>query len=189
MLSPATTNVTLALDLGATTGWAVAGNGVIMASGSRYFPYNSDDGHAGEGRRFADFHNWLRDKIVDFQVDEIVYEYVAGWQSSNAAKALYYGLRAQMCIVGQHVSPIPIKTNELKLAFTGSGNASKEAMCAKCMQLGWENGVPGEDKNHDEADAVALMFTHRKWRQRECRFATDEEKIEWLHSTPRPNGT
>jgi hypothetical protein len=33
------------------------------------------------------------------------------------------------------------------------------------------------------------MFTHRKWRQRECRFATDEEKIEWLHSTPRPNGT
>ena len=140
----------------------------------------SEDGTAGEGRRFLNFYNWLATKLTDYDIDEVVYERVTGWQKSTSASALYYGFEAQLKVVTQNLRLIPIQTGQLKREFTGHGAAKKEAMCARAIELGWEGGCLGTDLNNDEADAIALLFVHMNRRRRSISIATGQERKMWL---------
>lgn len=178
----------LALDIGRSTGWALLDDDRVVDSGTEVFPYNSDDGHSGEGRRFVKFYNWLHDMITNYHVEEVVYERVTGFQKSMAAAGLYYGFEAFLKSATQNLRLVPIQTGQLKREFTGHGAAKKEAMCARAIELGWTNGVLHTDQNNDEADAIALLFVHMERRKRYITIATREEREQWLNRLSN-NGT
>ncbi len=141
----------LALDLGTTTGWALAQTDAQISSGSQSFKPQRFE---GGGMRFLRFKRWLIDiKQCSSDISLIVFEEVRRHSGVDAAHA-YGGFMGQLTAWCEHhqipYEGVPVGT--IKKHATGKGNASKEQMI-QAMQA--RNHSITDD---NEADALALLY-------------------------------
>ena len=139
----------LALDLGATTGWAVHLPGVGITSGIAEFKNSRFE---GGGMPFLKFHRWISSIHKAHPVGEIVFEEVRRHAGTTAAHA--YGgflacLTAWAEVKGVPYLGVPVGT--IKRHATGKGNAGKEAVIAAMCAKGHEVS------DHNQADALAII--------------------------------
>jgi len=153
-----TTARVLALDLATTTGHALLAAGVI-SSGSQHFGHKLKKGqpHPPAGLQFAQFENWLKERIRDDKPAAIAYEEVFRWMSSSAAHVFcaFRGIMLKEAIRAGipcfAYSPATIKKH-----WTGNGAAKKELMMETTLMR-----FPDLDlTDSNEADALAILFLH-----------------------------
>ena len=139
----------LALDLGATTGWAVCKPAVT--SGIIKFTTSRDD---GAGMRFLRFERWLESVLEHERFEEVYFEEVRRHLATAAAHS-YGGYRAILTkFCTEHKIPYSsIPVGVVKKNFTGKGTANKEAMIEEARRKGFS---PQDD---NEADAIAILFS------------------------------
>jgi Holliday junction resolvasome RuvABC endonuclease subunit len=139
----------LTLDLGTTTGWAVASPGII--SGRQSFAYNSR--FEGGGMRFLRFVDWLDKMYAARRFSRVAYEEVRFAATTDAAH-VYGGFLGHLTAWCERAvvpyEAVPIGT--IKKHATGKGNASKAQMIEAAVNRGH---TPADD---NEADALALMY-------------------------------
>ncbi len=148
--------VTLALDLGQTTGWALHRPGRAVLFGTERFPASG----AHPGAPFQAFRNFLhatkstQDRARE-PIAHIVFERVAGMKwGSLAALESQYGMKAVLLAWACHHA-LPCQgylPQTSKARFTGSRKADKPAMILRARALG--HAVADEH----QADAVALLY-------------------------------
>lgn len=140
----------LALDLGTTTGYCVGARAGALASGVANFKPGRYD---GGGMRFVRFRRWLDELQETYPIDRIAFEEVRRHAATDAAH-VYGGLMATLTAWAEDrkipYEGVPVGT--IKRAFTGKGNANKDAMVAEAVRRGF---APLTD---DEADAIAIWF-------------------------------
>jgi len=142
----------LCLDLGTTTGWAV-NDGAGLASGTQSFSFNAR--YEGGGMRFLKMRRWLDEmrKLTGF--DHLFFEEVMQRALSIAAGHVYGGFLGTVTAwceeQGIPYEGIPVGT--IKKFATGKGNAGKDQMIAKAVQL-----AVRQVKDDNEADAICLLF-------------------------------
>ncbi len=147
----------LSLDLGTTTGWALAKDKEIR-SGTICFkptPFDSQDS------KFTRFRRWLVNlKATYGEIDQIVYEAVRRHKGTIAGQT-YGGFMATLQMFGDHhkipYEGVPVGT--IKKFATGNGNASKLDMVNTMEKKGHK------PKDDNEADALALLYwamTHQE---------------------------
>ncbi len=142
----------LALDLGTTTGWALAQHDGSINSGSQSFKPQRFE---GGGMRYLRFKHWLTEikQSCDNGIDAIYFEEVRRHAGVDAAHA-YGGFLATLTAWCEHhkipYQGVPVGT--IKKHATGKGNASKEDMIAAAQARG---AAPADD---NEADAIALLY-------------------------------
>ena len=140
----------LALDLGTTTGWALAGRDGSITSGTASFrPQRFEGG----GMRFLRFKTWLAElKRHADGIDALYFEEVRRHVSTDAAHA-YGGFLATLTAWCEHhgipYQGVPVGT--IKRHATGSGRAGKDAVMAAVRRRGH---APADST---EADALALL--------------------------------
>lgn len=140
----------LSLDLGTTTGWALA-NGKEIRSGSICFKSNHFD---SRDCRFTHFRRWLVNLKASYgEIDQIVYEAVRRHAGTIAGQT-YGGFMAVLQMFGDdHQIPYEgVSVGTIKKFATGNGNASKMDMINAMEQKGHR---PRDD---NEADALALLY-------------------------------
>lgn len=138
----------LALDLGTTTGWAWKLNETPVCHGT----WSLKPGRfEGGGMRFVKFRNRLRE--FSGMPTLVVFEEVRRHAGTDAAH-VYGGLMATLTAWCEEekipYAGVPVGT--IKKFWTGSGNASKEAMIARCARFGFPQVT-----DDNEADAIALL--------------------------------
>ena len=141
----------LTLDLGTTTGFCVGSSPSALASGVANFKPGRFE---GGGMRFVKFRIWLNEFRVAYPIERIAFEEVRRHAGTDAAH-VYGGLMATLTSWCEE-NAIPyegIPVGEIKRAFTGKGNASKQAMEREAVRRGF---APVDD---NEADAIAIWFT------------------------------
>ena len=141
----------LALDLGTTTGWALAQTDAQISSGSQSFKPQRFE---GGGMRFLRFKRWLTDiKQCSPDISLIVFEEVRRHAGVDAAH-VYGGFMGQLTAWCEHhqipYEGVPVGT--IKKHATGKGNASKDQMI-QAMQARNHSVV-----DDNEADALALLY-------------------------------
>lgn len=137
----------LALDLGTTTGFCVGHVGSTSSGTANFKPSRYDGG----GMRFVKFRKWLNELKAAYPIDMVVFEEVRRHAGTDAAH-VYGGLMATLTAWCEDNS-IPyegVPVGQIKKAWTGKGNAPKEAMIAEAVKRGF---APTDD---NEADAIAL---------------------------------
>jgi hypothetical protein len=145
--------VTLALDLGSDTGFAVLrADGRIESGTEKFHPKNGE----GPGGRFVRFRRWLVDvKQANPELARVVYEDVSFVGAPGAAYAvqLYGGFKAIVLMFVEHhqLETKGFAVSTIKKQFAGSGKAQKKDVTDSCKRLGF---MPG---THNEADAIALL--------------------------------
>ena len=143
----------LALDLGTTTGWAIAGVGDSVCSGSQSFKPGRFD---GGGMRFLRFKRWLAEMTGNNPLEAIYFEEVRRHRGVDAAHA-YGGFMAVLTAWCESraipYQGVPVGT--IKKAFTGKGNADKAAMIEEAGRRGYQVA------DDNEADAIALLLWAR----------------------------
>lgn len=140
----------LALDLGTSTGFAYRPVGGVIISGTwRLKP----SAHENELSRFARFRDHLTSLHVVDGLTRIWYELVARHIGTRAAH-VYGGFQATLITwcEDNKVALEGVAVGTIKKAWTGKGDASKEAMIAEAVKRGFN---PDDD---NEADALALLF-------------------------------
>jgi crossover junction endodeoxyribonuclease RuvC len=149
--------VTLALDLGTNTGFALLRQDERIESGTVRFP---KDPKEGEGARFIRFRQFLLDtKAANPHLRRVVYERVHHVGPNQAyASQLYGGFLALVLMFCEHhqLEHDGYQIQAIKKAWTGRGDAKKPEMIARCKALGFN---PGTD---NEADAIALLHVAMK---------------------------
>jgi crossover junction endodeoxyribonuclease RuvC len=137
----------LCLDLGTTTGWATANDGVIY-SGSVNFKPSRFESH---GIRYIKFKAFLDEHIN--HVSHLYYEEVRNHAGIDAAH-MYGGYMAtlQTWAIKRDIPYEGVPVGTIKKHLTGKGNASKEDMIAAVTLLGF---APKDD---NQADALALCL-------------------------------
>ena len=140
----------LALDLGTTTGWALAGPGAHRTSGTQTFKPGRFE---GGGMRYLRFKGWLTEmqQCAD-PLGWVVFEEVRRHASTDAAH-VYGGFLATLTAWCEHhqipYQGVPVGT--IKKHATGWGNAGKPEMLGAMRARGFQ---PADD---NEADALALL--------------------------------
>ena len=139
----------LAIDLGTLTGYAwTAANGCVVSGTWDLKPKK----YEGGGFRYVKFKSYLAALHAAHPIEMVWFEAVRRHLGVDAAH-IYGGLMAHLqefCDArGIPYEGIPVQT--IKKAWTGKGNAKKEAMIAECLRRGFE---PGDD---NEADAIAIL--------------------------------
>lgn len=172
-------------------------DGLIVHSGTINLRTSKE--YCRDGDRLIKFYNFLSsvehspfDGVsLGMIIDEVVYEEVKagfggsskGFHSSAKANKLYYNLQGivEMYAAMKRIPEYRIHVSTLKKAFTGDGRATKEMMAEEAEKLGWKGGVwkGGQILNHDEVDAIALLFVHGQKQGYNVRFAVD-------HNDPAP---
>lgn len=142
--------VTLALDLGTTTGWALRPRDGNTAHGFVSFKPQRFE---GGGMRFLRFKNWLAEiKNITGDINAVYFEEVRRHVGVDAAH-VYGGLMATLTTWCEHhripYQGVPVGT--IKKHATGKGNAGKGDVIAAMRAL----GHPVTDDN--EADALAIL--------------------------------
>lgn len=140
----------LALDLGTTTGWAVATRDGRQRSGSmRLDPKKL----GGNGRRWIAFREWLTATAREAGGVQVVYVEDVRRHVSNLSARVYCGYLAMLeaWCAANNVRMELVGVGTIKKAFTGNGRADKDAMVieARCR------GFTVDDDNH--ADALAIL--------------------------------
>jgi Holliday junction resolvasome RuvABC endonuclease subunit len=142
--------VTLALDLGTTTGWALQSRDDQIAHGFVSFKSQRFE---GGGMRFLRFKHWLAEiKTMTGEINAVYFEEVRRHVGVDAAH-VYGGLMATLTTWCEHhripYQGVPVGT--IKKHATGKGNAGKAEVIAAMRAL----GHPVTDDN--EADALAIL--------------------------------
>jgi crossover junction endodeoxyribonuclease RuvC len=138
----------LALDLGTKCGFCV-GNAEIWASFTVNFTPKRFE---GGGLRYLRFLQKLDETRDTFGLDYVCFEEVRRHMGTDAAHVYggFMGALTQWCEANETpYEGVPVGT--IKKSWTGSGNASKQAMLAECER----RGIVVQDDN--EADAIALF--------------------------------
>ena len=149
-LVPGRCQVTLAIDLGTTTGWALrALDGQIAHGFVSFRPQRFEGG----GMRYLRFKGWLTEiKALAIEIHAVYFEEVRRHAGVDAAH-VYGGLMATLTTWCEHhnvpYQGVPVGT--IKKHATGKGNASKDEVIAAMRAL----GHPVTDDN--EADALAIL--------------------------------
>lgn len=139
----------LALDPATKTGWALADNGRVTASGVWDLAPTKQRRFEGGGMRFVRLRRHLEEVG---KVDLLVLEEVRRHAGVDAAHAYGGALAVITAWCEEHGIPyesIPVGT--IKRHATGKGNADKRAMIEAARLRGWDP----EDDN--EADALWLL--------------------------------
>jgi hypothetical protein len=143
--------VTLALDLGTNTGFALLrADGRIESgpSGSRRAPRKARACASCTSRR------WLVEvKQANGQLAHVAYEKVMGHGPGVQAGHIYGGFLAVLMMFCEHhqLTYEGFHVGTIKKRWTGNGAAKKPEMMARCQALGF---APAND---NEADAIALL--------------------------------
>ena len=142
--------VTLALDLGTTTGWALKSRDDQIAHGFVSFKSQRFE---GGGMRYLRFKHWLAElKNITGDINAVYFEEVRRHVGVDAAH-VYGGLMATLTTWCEHhripYQGVPVGT--IKKHATGKGNAGKAEVIAAMRAL----GHPVTDDN--EADALAIL--------------------------------
>ena len=141
----------LALDLGTTTGWAMAlPDGGIVSGTVSFRPSRYDGG----GMRYVRFRAWLEGIAEDTSgIAAIHFEEVRRHLSTDAAH-VHGGLLATLTAWCEQRSiayqGVPVGT--IKRHVTGKGNADKAAVIEAVRARGYS---PADD---NEADAIAILL-------------------------------
>jgi len=143
--------VVLALDLGTTTGWAIAPPDGDLVSGTVSFRPSRYD---GGGMRYLRFRAWLDTIVGDVgAIGEVHYEEVRRHLSTDAAH-VHGGLLAMLTAWCEERSiayqGVPVGT--IKRFITGRGNADKAAMIEAVRARGYSPA------DHNETDAMAILL-------------------------------
>ncbi len=117
----------LALDLGATTGWAVVEYGKATEWGEDTFEGNRP-------RRFRNFRNWLIYRIKYHEPDTVIYERPF-CRGLHATRSLWGMAGVVEEVVVDCAACLDIVPTTLKKWATGSGRASKQDMIAAAYAL------------------------------------------------------
>jgi Holliday junction resolvasome RuvABC endonuclease subunit len=139
----------LALDLGTSTGWALAStDGPIVSGVESFKPGRFEDG----GMRFLRFKRWLDELKGNGELGALYFEEVRSHAGVDAAHVYggFLGVLTTWCEA--HAVPyagVPVGT--IKKHATGKGNADKAAMIAAAKACGFD---PADD---NEADALLLL--------------------------------
>jgi Holliday junction resolvasome RuvABC endonuclease subunit len=142
--------VTLALDLGTTTGWALRPRDGNTAHG--YVSFKTQRFEGG-GMRYLRFKHWLAElKNITGDIHAVYFEEVRRHVGVDAAH-VYGGLMATLTTWCEHhhipYQGVPVGT--IKKHATGKGNAGKGDVITAMRAL----GHPVTDYN--EADALAIL--------------------------------
>jgi len=138
----------LALDLGTNTGFATGEAGHMISGDWNLKPGRYDGG----GMRFVKFRARLDEIRIACGTTHVFFEEVRRHRGTDAAH-VYGGLLATLTAWCEE-REIPyegLPVGEIKREWTGSGNASKEAMIAEAERRGFA------PKGDDEADAIAIF--------------------------------
>jgi len=146
----------LALDLGTSTGWALARPGRETVFGTQLF--KPSGAHAGAPylalRNFLHSTKATQDRADD-PIHHIAFERPFGlkWKNANAGE-MQIGLRATLlCWACHHqIRCTGLTVEGLKRQFTGNAKADKAAMIARARELGHD-----VETDH-EADAIAVLY-------------------------------
>lgn len=141
--------MTLCLDLGTKTGWAIRVSGVVASGTNDLKPGRFDGG----GMRYLRFLGWLSSMKTKHGMTAVAFEEVRRHAGTDAAH-VYGGLMAMLTsYCEEHDIPyqgIPVGT--IKKSATGKGNAGKSEVIAAMQRAGF---APKDD---NEADALALLL-------------------------------
>ncbi len=137
----------LALDLGATTGWAVVEDGKALNYGEKYFP-------GARTERLWKFQDWLHRIIHEFShVDVLIFErpFCRGLHATRSLWGMAGIAEAEAH--GQGITSLDIVPSTLKKWATGSGRGIKDKMVLAAQVLIY----PDERSLREhEADAIIL---------------------------------
>lgn len=142
----------LALDLGSKLGWAVSFGPDDISHGTIEFRPGR---HEGGGMQWLRFRKWLTEMHDEHGPIEAVYFEEVHRHAGTIAAHVYGGFLAHLtawCEGRQPKVPyqgIPVGT--IKKAWTGKGNANKDAMIAEAKARGFN------PKTDNDADALALL--------------------------------
>lgn len=148
----------LCIDLGTTTGFALATSSFIHKTGSNvqlieggsvsFKPSKYDGG----GMRYLKFSQWLDELKLFHRFDLVYFESVRKHSSTDAAH-VYGGLMATLTTWCErnHIAYAGVPVGTIKKHITGKGNASKDEVIAAVVAKGHKP----KDDNH--ADALALL--------------------------------
>lgn len=144
--------VTLALDLGTDTGYAVLRADGRIESGTERFKPGANE---GPGMRFVKFKRWLLEvKQANPELARIFFERVVAVGPNQAyAAQVYGGFLACVGMFGEHhsIKYEGIAVGTIKKQFAGSGRALKQDVIDQCRSMGFK------PEGHNEADAIALL--------------------------------
>lgn len=140
----------LSLDLGINLGWCLVKNGVIVQGG--VFPIKTKS--EKPGAKFDKFESEFLAKFVG--VNEICYEEVqfVSYEYQHRMWSVLWGILNKFTY-RHNIRLFGINTASVKKEFTGDGKADKAMICATAHTMGWKQGEPGTDLDHDAADAIA----------------------------------
>lgn len=145
----------LALDLATTLGYAIErADGRVESGVEKFAPKKRE----GEGMRWVRFRHWLGEIKRQHEPAEIVYEHVVGHGPGAQAGHIYGGFLAHLQAFCEH-HQIPYRglhVATVKKHWTGKGNAKKDDMIAEARKRGFN------PKDHNEADAIAVLHAARK---------------------------
>ena len=141
--------ILLSLDLGTTTGWALAENKEIRSGVISFKPNHFDSGEC----KFTRFKRWLNNLKTVYAIDQIVYEAVRGHKGTIAGQ-IYGGFMATLQTFGDdyHIPYEGVPVGTIKKFATQRGNASKTDMIHAVQRWGHH------PKDDNEADALALLY-------------------------------
>jgi len=147
-------NNVLALDLGTHTGWARTINNGQIVHGVDVFANNR---FSGGGMRYLNFHRWLNEIHACCPVSEVVYEEVRRHAGTTAAH-VYGGFLATLTAFceEQKIPYQSVTVQAIKKYWTGKGNANKQAMIDKAVEMGFQI------TDDNEADAIAILHLQLK---------------------------
>lgn len=147
---PACNLTILALDLGTTTGWAVATRDGRHRSGSfRLDPKKV----GGNGRRWLAFREWLTATAREVGGIQAVYHEDVKNHAGVIAAHIYGGYLAMLeaWCAANNIPLVGVGVGTVKKHFTGNGRASKDDMIIAARR----HGVAVQDDNH--ADALGIL--------------------------------
>lgn len=156
----------LFLDLGTTTGYAMADDGIIMFSGSIRLPKDNS--------RYERFYNFL---VENRGFNEIVTEAIIPnpkMPLSILPLAKFEGLVEMFCEQNRIPHTNDMSPISIRKTFLGRGHRGKLEKwdpkletCNKLKKLGWSKGEYNTTRDHDEADALALACAYYMGRSME----------------------
>ncbi len=138
----------LALDLGATTGWAVVHDGKVLNQGETHFP-------GTRAERLWKFQDWYHRLLHEFTPDVVIFErpFCRGLHATRSLWGMAGVAEAETH--GQGVTSLDIVPSTLKKWATGSGKASKGDMIVAATKLLTGSYINVDLREH-EADAIIL---------------------------------
>lgn len=141
---------TLALDLGTNCGFALLHPTGVTISGTWDLSVNKRI--ESPGMRYVRFREHLNQMSKNNGVKQVYFEEVRRHAGTTAAH-VYGGLMAILLAwcADNSIEFQSVPVGEIKMAWTGKGNAKKDAMIAEARRRGYD---PCDD---NEADAIAIL--------------------------------